>query len=531
MAGDSPDYVKALAVHDGKILAIGSKEEIMKFRNGETVIVDLNGKTMLPGFYDAHSHFFHTAVKLSTVNLDPPPAGKITSIDEIVLILKSELKQVPRKPGEWLYGWGYDNGMLKDRRHPTKLDLDKISLEVPIAVYHFSGHMLVLNSKGLETMGFTADSVDPEGGLIRRMPNSKEPNGIIEEQALKPILDQLLASIQGKRMFELLDQSQDLYIQQGFTTMLEMLSTPDLVGAFTAYAAAGKLKIDLSTAVSTSSLPAAGIEELLSFDYKDRFRVIGGKVNLDGGSPGRTAYLREPYFTQDAGVADDYRGYPSMTKQADIDALIAEFYELQVPIFIHALGDAAIDQAILAITNAQKKHPRKDIRQQLIHLQIFQPDQLHALTKLDVSLTFQNTHNFYFADFHATNTLGPERTENLGPMGSAWRQGFNVTMHHDSPVHPVSQIDLIWIATNRTSRSGKLYGPKERLSIYQALQGSTINAAWQFFEEKSKGSLEVGKLADLVILDTDPLKIDKQDIKNIKVLETIKEGRTIWPDQ
>jgi len=148
-----------------------------------------------------------------------------------------------------------------------------------------------------------------------------------------------------------------------------------------------------------------------------------------------------------------------------------------------------------------------------------------------VSLTFQNTHNYYFADFHATNTLGPQRTEKLTPMGTAWKEGFSVTMHHDSPVHPVNQIDLIWIASNRTSRSGKVYGTEERLSVYQALQASTINAAWQFFEEDRKGSLEEGKLADLVILDGNPLKIDKEEINQIKVLETIKEGRTIWSER
>ena len=528
MSGDSPEYVESLAVLDGKILALGKHEEIMKHQSDKTKLVDLAGKTLLPGFFDAHSHFYQTAVKLSTVNLDPPPAGTITSIEDIVATLKTELATRPRVAGEWLYGWGYDNGMLRENRHPTRDDLDKVSVDTPIAIYHFSSHMLVLNSKGLELMGFNAASIPPEGGVIRRVENSDEPNGIIEEQAIMPVLLQLLASIQGERMFQLLDRSQELYKRQGYTSILEMAATPELVAAFKAYAHAGKLDIDLSAAVMAVMQTAAKTAKQTSAGYHERFRVAGGKVNLDGGSPGRTAYLREPYFIQDAGVTPDYRGYSSINKQEDLDQMVASFYKLKVPIFIHALGDAAIDQAIRAVSGAQKTYPRDNIRQQLIHLQVFKEDQMEALKELDVSLSFQNTHNFYFADFHAAQTLGPERTEKLCPMGTAWKEGFNVTMHHDSPVHPVSQLDLIWIATNRTSRSGKLYGAQERLSVYQALQASTINAAWQFFEEQSKGSLEVGKLADLVILDSNPIKVSKESIRQIRVLQTIKEGRTVW---
>ena len=153
--------------------------------------------------------------------------------------------------------------------------------------------------------------------------------------------------------------------------MLEMAATPKLIDPFKAYAAAGKLDLDLSAAILAVRQPATETAKQFSLSYQDRFRVVGGKVNLDGGSPGRTAYLREPYFTQDAGVTADYRGYSSITKQQDLDEMVTSFYEAKIPIFIHALGDAAIDQAIHAVTTAQKTHPREDIRQQLIHLQVF----------------------------------------------------------------------------------------------------------------------------------------------------------------
>lgn len=279
---------------------------------------------------------------------------------------------------------------------------------------------------------------------------------------------------------------------------------------------------------------AEKIAEQCSPTYSNHFRIGGGKINLDGGNPGRTAYLRDPYYVQVEGFDADYRGYSSMT-QDEMNATVESMYEVEVPIFVHALGDAAVDQAITAIRSASEKYPREDPRTWLIHLQIFHPNQMDALADLGVTLTFQITHNFYFGDFHNDYGYGPERTKKLNPMQSALDHGagFSVTIHHDAPIHPVSQIDLIWMATNRETRSGKVYGPEERISVYDALRGATIEGAYQFFEEDRKGSIEEGKLADFVILDKNPLKVDVGTIKDIQVLETIKEGETVylWPDQ
>ena len=314
------------------------------------------------------------SIKLSTVNLDSPSAGKISTIDDIINALSEDLKANPRQPDEWLYGWGYDNGFLKENRHPTKQDLDKVSTEVPIAIIHFSTHMMVLNSRALELAGFNVDSVAPEGGVIRRMPGSNEPNGVLEEQTIKPLLLQLMTSAQGEQAFDLLDQSQEMYKRNGFTSVLEMAGTPDLVAAFQAYADQGRLDIDLSTAVLSTQQSAEETAKQFSLAYAKRFRVVGGKVNLDGGTPGRTAFLREPYFKQDEGAPADYRGYSSIIEQAYMDQLVTSYYKEQIPFFIHALGDAAIDQAIHAITAARAAHPRQDVRQQLIHVQVLKED-------------------------------------------------------------------------------------------------------------------------------------------------------------
>jgi predicted amidohydrolase YtcJ len=528
MAGRTPGYLEAVAVKNGKISFTGSREDTLALAGDSTEIVDLKGRTLIPGFIDSHSHFILTGLKLATVNLDPPPAGTVQSIDEIIARLRERLANGQYDDNNWLFGWGYDTAMLAEGRHPTRADLDQASVDVPIAVIHFSTHMVAVNSKALALLKIDAATIAPEGGVIRREPGSDKPNGVLEEQAIHPVFSRLIGVAQGDAIIPLLDRSLDEYKSKGFTTALEFGAQPHDIEALQDYAASGRLDIDLAAAVLAVTQDADKTSALYSREYNNRFRVAGGKINIDGGTPGRTAYLRDPYYTQEEGGAADYRGYSSIENQEDLNALVESFYENTTPIFIHALGDAAIDQAITAVASAESKFPRDDIRTQLIHLQVFQPDQMDSLRELDVTLTFQNTHNFYFADFHNDHTLGPERTAKLIPMKSALDKGFSVTFHHDSPVHPVDSLDLIWIAVNRSSRSGKVYGPEERLTPYEALYASTHEAAYQMFEADRKGSLEVGKLADMVILSDNPLKVDPATIRDIEVLATFKEGENVY---
>ncbi len=542
MTGDQPEYVEALAVKEGKIVATGTAEHVGQWQGQQTVAVDLQGKTLMPGFIDSHSHFFQTALKLSAVALDSPPAGPVTSIDDVVTIMSERLQNNPPPANHWLIGWGLDNAQLKEQRFPTKEDLDRISTDRPILVIHFSSHMLILNSVALERAGYTAsDYQDIPGGRAWR-DESGELTGVIEEQAMFQALQALNRDLLGRdvgmsvsiqypdaQMKTLLLDAQELYLSQGFTTVGDMAASPTTHKLFSEMAEAGEFKIDLLSAIYYATSTLEGIAKVYSRDYKNNYRVAGAKLNLDGGTPGRTAYLRHPYHTPTPNQSDDYRGYPTIADQEKLNQTISNLYKADVPVFIHALGDAAVDQAIDAVQFAESNNSeRKNPRTQLIHLQVTNPDQLETLSKLDVTLTFQSAHNFYFADFHNSVTLGPERTKKLNATASAWDKGFSVTLHHDSPVHPVDQLSLVAIASQRKGRSGTVYGEEERLSVYQALQASTINAAYQFFEEDTKGSLEVGKLADMVILKNNPLEVDADEVAGITIMQTIKSGKTVW---
>ena len=435
---DAQPNAQAVAVKDGKIVAVGDLAEIKaEHKVTDTQLIDLNGRTLMPGFIDAHSHLFLSSMKKATVNMDPAPAGNVRSIKDIQRNFSERLAEREEGNQDWLIGWGYDHAMLAEERHPTRRDLDQISTDIPILLIHFSTHQFVANSKMLEYAGINADSVAPTGGNIQRESDGKIPNGILEETAMKPLIVQALSTLgitqtedmSDEFMFDLMqelvhDGLQD-YIENGFTTITEVGLMDDSHELLSHMAASNQLPIDVASAMFHFFADAEKMATLYSPEYNNRYRVMGGKVNLDGGTPGRTANLRAPYHVQLEGE-DGYSGFASM-KDDDLVNYISGFYEKDLPLFIHALGDGAVDQAIMALSAAKKAHPGGDRRTQLIHLQQVQDDQYETLQNLDVTMTYQIAHNFYFADFHAKNTLGPERTAALNPIQTGINYGISTT--------------------------------------------------------------------------------------------------------
>jgi len=379
-----------------------------------------------------------------------------------------------------------------------------------------------------------------KGGVLRDYDGTKEPNGVIEEQAMFPGFVQIGKDLTGKegvytsiqfpkeKMKTLLLTTQELYLKNGFTTVTDFATLDTSYNIIKELGDEQKLKVDVGMAYYSLATTVDRVKELYSKNYTNHYRVIGGKLNLDGGSPGRTAFLREPYYTPTPGQPADYRGYSSITKQDDMNKLVGSYYQAKIPYFIHALGAVAVDQAIAAVKYSEEKYKYPDARTNLIHLQQVQPDQFDTLANLDVTLTFQITHNYYFGDFHNEYIYGPKRTARLNPMREALNKSLSTTFHHDSPVHPIDQLFIMWISVNRESRSGTVYGHDQRLTAYEALYASTAESAYQLFEEDIKGSITVGKNSDLVILSDNPVKVDPKTIKDINVLETIKDGKSVY---
>lgn len=528
MESDELQLVEALVTQGGKISYVGSLNEAQaNYKNAAEV--DLKNQTLLPGFIDPHSHFGMVSNTMGQVNLSAPPIGNIDSIDKIQQALKAYKQDNNIADGEWIFGWGYDESQLTEGRHPTKEDIDKVLPNNPVYLQHTSGHMGVANSKGLAAMDITADSQAPEGGNIARVKGSNEPNGLVQETAMYPFMYNLLKLLTPKQA-EFFEQTQDYYAKNGVTTAQDGSTTRDAIQFFQSQADAGKLKIDLVALAGASDLDENLADKNFKWKtYQNGFKVQGTKIIGDGSPQGKTAYFTQPYLTPVADCKSDCRGLPSISQEA-LNEMFVKAYQRDNQLFIHNNGDASTDMIIKAHEYAVKKTGQaadKDRRTVPIHAQFARPDQLAAFKKYNMLPSFFTNHAYFWGDVHVEN-LGEKRANFLSPIATADQMGLKYTNHSDDTVTPVDPLFSVWSAVNRTSRSGKIIGVDERATPYQALKAITSHAAYEYFEEDSKGSLTPGKLADLVILDNNPLTIDADKLRAIKVMKTIKEGKTIY---
>jgi predicted amidohydrolase YtcJ len=527
MESDSATYVEAIALKDGKILFTGSKAEAEKMKGDSTAMNDLHGKTLVPGFVDGHAHFAGFGAQAVGANLLASPDGNANSIDDIVKELKDwYAANGTDKTMGWIFGMGYDDAVIKEQRHPTKADLDKVSTTVPIVVVHISGHFCVMNTKALALSNITAASKDPAGGIIRRMPGSKEPNGVLEEMAGIPVYIKIISPVKTEDIDYFMGKGQDLALKFGYTTAQEGRAM-DNHEQLASYAKEGKLKIDIVSYIDYSFSTKYLRSEWYSPVYKDHYRIGGSKLTLDGSPQGRTAWRTIPYLLPPPGEKKTYKGYPAIADDNKVKAIMDSAFANHWQLLCHANGDAAIDQYIRCLRTAVDKYGNDDRRNVLIHGQFIRKDQLDSLKVLQVIPSMFPMHTFYWGDWYK-QIIGDSLAMQISPINTAVKMGMMPTSHTDAPVAFPNLMMVMWATVNRVSRSGAVIGADERLTPYNALKAITIWGARQHFEEKNKGSFTVGKLGDMVVLSDNPLKIDPMKIKDIIVLQTIKEGKTIY---
>ena len=525
---DTQPKAEAVAVKDGKILAVGTKEEVLKTKNRSTKMIDIQGKTMLPGFVDAHGHVMGGGLQALSANLLAPPDGEVKDIITLQEVLREWMSknEVVVNKIKLAVGFGYDNAQLKELRHPTRDEIDAISKDIPIVLVHQSGHIISVNSKALEIGGITSDSVNPEGGVIQRKEGSQEPNGVLEETAAFPLLLKLFSRVGSNGATAFIKSGTELWASFGYTTAQEGRASPSSVKIFQALADSEELKIDVA-AYPDILMDREIIKKNVSSTYKGRFRVAGAKLTIDGSPQGFTAWRDRPYYKPVGSYPPGYSGYPAATAKQVEDAVNWTF-ENNIQLLTHANGEAASDQLIAFIDNATKKYGNIDRRPVLIHGQFLREDQIDSFNRLKVIPSLFPMHTFYWGDWHREHTVGPELADNISPTGWCVKRGMKFTTHHDAPVAFPNSMRVLDATVTRRSRSGDIIGPAQRVDVMTALKAMTIWPAWQHFEEKTKGSIEVDKLADFVILDKDPTAIDPENLDTIKVQETIKEGVTVY---
>ena len=521
----SNTVAEAVLVRAGQIEAVGSSEDLVSRIDDDTVVVDLRGRALMPGFIDAHGHFPGSGQTVFSVDLNSPPIGRVTDMEGLLGSLSAFAKQ--RRDG-WVVGHGYDDTLLAEKRHPTRDDLDRISTSRPVAIVHVSGHLAVVNTVGLDILGIDESTPDPLGGVIVRDPLSadgRRPNGVLEETAARAVWEYTLdlGVMDGVRMTT---QAAAEYLSVGVTTasaggmptsvakLLGLLSRlnqfPQRVALFPLFEEVGE----------------ALLSEELTLDAFAAGKVSVPRVKIiaDGSIQGYTGYLSEPYYAPFKGDPL-YRGYPSVPRE-ELLRQVSGLYERRIQVAIHCNGDASIDDGLDAIEAAMKAHPWPDARPLIIHAQMTRLDQIERMAALGVTPSFFSAHTYYWGDRHAAIFMGPGRAANMSPARWALEAGVRFSSHLDTPVTPMLPLQAVWSQISRESTAGVVIGPEQRIDRTSALRAVTIDAAWQVFMDDKIGSIEPGKRADLVVLSDNPLTAG--DVRSIKVDRTVIDGATVY---
>jgi hypothetical protein len=542
MRSSAPEYVESLVVRDGNILFAGSLEDAKKRIAPGATTIDLGGKTLLPGFIDTHGHFVYFGKNLVDANL-----FGCTDIADLVARMKKQLEQTPAEG--WIVGFGYQARGLKEGRAPTSEELDQVSADRPVMVVDSSGHLGAANAAAFKAAGITADTPDPTGGMFTRKPDGKSLAGPMEETALNAVRSKR-PPFTGELAARAITGAAEVWASHGQTTAMEAglgLGNDDIGIVLNAidkqllpidlYLAAKDSALDdtlaASYAVASQYNPKAGgiVEKLraarpdLDRRYVNRVRLGGVKFWLDGSLD--TAWFTQPYTQNPPGKTGAFSGYRQIPDEA-LDAIFEKYWPTDLQVHMHMNGDAAADQALAAIAKAIKKHGMHDHRPVFVHATWLRGDQIEKMKACGAIPSFLTAGIIPGGDA-VVKLWGPERSAGAMASRSFLRAGLPFTYSHDAPVSPVPSIlALVDAGVNRLSGSGKVVGSDERVGAYDALRAVTVTAAYQLKEEKTKGTLEPGKLADLVILDKNPLKVEPTTIKDIAVVETIKEGRPVY---
>jgi predicted amidohydrolase YtcJ len=500
--------VEAISVRGERIEALGTTDEIMALVDEDTIKVDLRGNTLIPGFVDAHGHFPGSGMREIAADLNSPPIGTVTNMGQAMAALRDEAAR--RDPGEWVTGFGYDDTLLAEHRHPTRAELDAVSTEHPVAIMHISGHMLVANSVALEMAGISADTPDPEGGVIGRRPGSREPNGLLEETARMDVILMMqdMSPMDGWRLFKSATRE---YLQMGVTTAQSGGTTPGLAKALSIFSRFGVVPM-----------------RLMVFPFEEEFGDVFSNGEYDPQDYGYTGYLSEPYHVPYHGD-ETYRGYPTLSRE-DLFARVSELHGAGYQLAIHGNGDESIEDILDAFEAAQAERPVDDPRMIIIHSQMAREDQVARMKDLGVTPSFFTAHTWYWGDRHRDIFMGPERAANISPHGWALQYGVPFSSHLDTPVVPMEPLQAVWSQVHRTTHGGDVLGPEQRIDVMQALRAVTIDAAWQVFMDGEVGSLEPGKYADLVELNGNPLD-DPMNMRDLAVQRTVIGGVTHYRRQ
>jgi predicted amidohydrolase YtcJ len=516
---------EAVAVRAGRIVGVGTDSDVEGLVGRGTRVLDCRGKTVVPGFIDSHTHntlvgeFRYSFDQLNTAaELNP-------SLDALLAKVRERASQV--QPGEWIGGRNYDPNAMREGRWPTRHELDRVAPLNPVLITIRGGHAVVANTRALEMAGITRDTPDPEGGVIDR-DESGDLTGVLRD------VHHIRSVPPAAKLSDLkdgLERLNTMYLKLGITSAHDCGAAPRPEP----YRAYQETVAENRWQIRTYLFPY--LDYVLEHDAglrtgfgDDRLRMGGVKLFMDGSIQCFTCAFRERYVDRDT------RGWEGLRYSQDAaNEAVMGAHQRGYQIAIHAQGDWGITVAVNALEHALERHPRPDSRHRIEHTLCPTVGDLERMKRLGIIPNFYLFHPWFWGDQHIDNFIGPERAARMVPTRTAIDLGLRPCAHSDCPVctpdDPVWPSNPLWAmscATTRKTRTGRDIGPGERITPLEALRIYTINGAHASFEEGIKGSIEVGKLADLVVLGADPLETEPWTIKDIPVETTIIGGEIVF---
>lgn len=518
------NIMEAVAVKNEKILAVGKNEQVRKLAGKGTEVIDLKGKMVLPGLIDSHIHMLGTGLALSQINCRTPP---MNSIADILTAIDERAKDV--KPGEWILGRGWDQVKLAEHRNPTRWDLDDVAPDNPVWLTRTCGHIAVVNSRALEIAEVNMDTPQPVGGIIVK-DEKGEPTGLLQESPAMHLVRKHIPPPTLEEKAEAIRLASKAFNKAGLTSVVEPGIEAEDMRAYQKVAKDGGLTVRVSMMFSgrlDGELIAESVKRISDFPLvtgygSDFLRFLGLKLLIDGGIGGRTALLREPY-------EDEPKNFGILTMPEDELQMRVDAGNLAgMMVGVHCAGGKAMDIVLNALEATNKKRPIRGRRFALIHA--YQPSEknFEQCRRLGVVIASQPSFLYYLGESFFEN-VGSERSKWLKPHRAWIDNGIVVASGTDSPVTPYSPFLCLWASiVRRTEVKGVQMGDEQRVTREEAIRMYTINGAIHTFEEEVKGSIEPGKLADLIVIDRDILSCPEDDIRDTKVLRTILGGKTVY---
>ena len=501
-------HAEAGAIAGGRFFAAGSNEEIRRLATARTKSIDLGGKTVVPGFIDSHSHPASSGLRhLREVDCD------LRSIADIQAAIARRASETP--PGEWVLGFKYDDTKTAERRPLTRQDLDRVAGNHPVAISHRGGHSFYVNSLALEKADINDKTPDPAGGRFDRDAAGKL-TGCVRERAKAPIDRKIVTKYTRADRQEGVKIIAKMMARTGITSVHDTGGTPDDLRAYQDAREAGDLKVRVYCFIGNSGIArmiAAGVRTGLGDEW---VRVGAMKLVCDGSISERTARLSQPYI----GRPNDY-GILVMD-EPELYRWARQAHEAGWQIGTHANGDVAIDQTLRVYERLQREMPRRDPRFRLEHCTVVNESLIQRIKKLGAIPTPFSTYVYYHGE--KMREYGAERLNWMFAVRSFLDAGVRVTQASDYPPGPFEPMMALQSSVTRTDSDGHVWGPKQRVTVTEALRVGTLHGAYASYEEKLKGSIEPGKLADLVVLGRDPLREDPSTLVSIPIERTMAGG-------